>query len=683
MDSKEDYFQNNVQVTLAGLPSGCVGFSNSMLSCASGRVNTQSWPHELDYFSVVPKLKSNFEAFPSNRKIVVLKPNPGKAENAAKFSPLSTSFHDFHFGDRKGKALHCHDKGKNLANDMKTVRKWSSSSGFRGVDNHAKRSEMMMFSSKKFSDVKNCYRSSIYYPGRSYMAEKAKKQISERWRVTKEFQDGLDSGNRGRSRTFGEMLAMSDCESNPEHSYDKLGEQRLGNRINPNDKYRYLHRHDNLCLTTTPRFAINWGSQNIRKQNFSAKNCLKTRNSGSSCMESQGVPYLEPENKHLIDGNYVIQNKVKNSIEKTDLSGQNSVVSELSRHDVLFSSNHATQEAWLMHKDQKNKIKDGNLSEQNSVVSKSFISNCASGHMVSDKVADENMVADKSSRNHNEHNSYVLETSSQQGSELIEVSEEGSVSSHYSIADHNSLVNSEAQLSPVSVLETFEDEISSCSDFSKSIDAGLRGLRLQLEILKSKSLEEDSEGPGMIVSNDDDSEESLGGSKENEDPLVLFRVEESRDFSYIVDVLTEAGFCNSNHIGFEVWHSPEYPISPTVFDTVEKKYAEQASWKRSERKLLFDRINLGLVDILQTCRGIPMKAKPLVCFRQRWEVIEEELWTLLVNQEKEASKESQKLLGNDDGWLVLGNDIVVITREIENSLIDELAAEVVGEESFE
>ncbi|GKV53260.1 hypothetical protein SLEP1_g59795, partial [Rubroshorea leprosula] len=203
--------------------------------------------------------------------------------------------------------------------------------------------------------------------------EKAKKQISERWRMTKEFQDGLDSGNRGRSRTLGEMLAMSDHESNPEHSYDKLDEQRLGNRINP-------------MITV-----------------------------GSGCMQSQGVPYLEPENKHLIDGNYVIQNKVKNSIEKNDLSGQHSVASELSRHDVLFSSNHVTREAWLMHKDQKNEINDGNLSGQNSVVSKSFISNCASGHMVSDKVADENMVVDKSSGNHNEHNSYVLETSSQRG----------------------------------------------------------------------------------------------------------------------------------------------------------------------------------------------------------------------------------------------------------------------------
>ncbi|GKU91853.1 hypothetical protein SLEP1_g5666 [Rubroshorea leprosula] len=381
MDSKEDYFQNNVQVALSCLPSGCVGFSNSILSCASGRVSTESWPHELDCFSTVPKLKSNFEAFPFYGKIVVLKPNPGKAEDAAKFSPLSTSFGDFHFGDRKGRGLHCHDKGKNLVNDMKPVQKWSS----------------------------------IYYPGRSYMAETAKKQISERWRMTKEFQDGLDSGNRGRSRTLGEMLAMSDYESNPEHSYDKLGEQRLGNRSNPNDKCRYLHRHDNLCMTMTPRFAINWASQNIRKQNFSAKNCSKTRNSGSGCMQSQGVPYLEPENKHLIDGNYVIQNKVKNSIEKNDLSGQHSVASELSRHDVLFSSNHVTREAWLMHKDQKNEINDGNLSGQNSVVSKSFISNCASGHMVSDKVADENMVVDKSSGNHNEHNSYVLETSSQRG----------------------------------------------------------------------------------------------------------------------------------------------------------------------------------------------------------------------------------------------------------------------------
>ncbi|GLT93140.1 hypothetical protein SLE2022_109450 [Rubroshorea leprosula] len=708
--------------------SGYVGFSNSVSASASGHGNTETCPYRTDYLLMVPRLKSNFEACPPHRKIVVSKPKPRKAENPAKFVPLSTSLDNSQFFGRKRKGLH-----SNEINSFSLVRPVS---GFEGVENHAKEPDMMMFSSKNFSDVKSCYRPSICFSGRSYMAGEAKKQISV------ESQNVLDSGGRGRSRTLGVMLAMSDYKSKPESFDDRLGEQRLGNRICSNDKYMNLrsplgisskdvwknksarglptsrsiftstirslktrtsHKtfHGNQHMTRTSRFAINWESPKSRKQTFSAKDGSKTRDSGFSFIESQGIPYLESVNKHLIDGKSAVQNKVKDSIEENNPSGQNPVVSKLSRHNVP-SSNHATQEAWLMLKDQKNNTNNGDLSGQNFTVSKLSVSNNASGSTTSDVLADaENMVVTKSLGDHNNQHlesvdcifvvkddngsTYIPETSSQQEDESIEFLEEGSISSHYSSTDHDSLVNSEAayQPSPVSVLETLDDEISSGSEFYKGIDAGLHGVRLQLEILKSKSLEAES-GPGLIVSSDDDSEEeSLRGFKENGDPMRSCSVEESRDFSYMVDVLTEAGFCSRNHMAFEGWHSAECPISPTVFEILEKKYGEQTSWNWSERRLLFDLINSGLTEILHTCLGVPMQAKPLVSFRQSLGEIEEELWILLVNQEKEASKESQKLLGNDDGWLVLRNDIELISREIGDSLIDELAAEVVSQESFE
>jgi hypothetical protein len=64
------------------------------------------------------------------------------------------------------------------------------------------------------------------------------------------------------------------------------------------------------------------------------------------------------------------------------------------------------------------------------------------------------------------------------------------------------------------------------------------------------------------------------------------------------------------------------------------------------------------------------------------EMIEEELWMLLVAEEKEASKESGKVLGKDDKWLELSDDVQIIGIEIENCLMDELVADVVSMESF-
>jgi hypothetical protein len=47
----------------------------------------------------------------------------------------------------------------------------------------------------------------------------------------------------------------------------------------------------------------------------------------------------------------------------------------------------------------------------------------------------------------------------------------------------------------------------------------------------------------LFVSSDEDSGEgSVDDPEENKDLMRLFRVEEGRDFSYLIDVITEAGF---------------------------------------------------------------------------------------------------------------------------------------------
>ncbi|CAN6568718.1 unnamed protein product [Malus baccata var. baccata] len=212
--------------------------------------------------------------------------------------------------------------------------------------------------------------------------------------------------------------------------------------------------------------------------------------------------------------------------------------------------------------------------------------------------------------------------------------------------------------SPVSVLEPiFSGEWSPTPEFPQ---------RMNVDITDYSDTY--SEGSGMIVSSDDDDDTIQGSAssyRENEDSMRLFRVEESRDYSYLVDVLSEIGFYGRNlTMDLSTWCPPEWPVSLAVFETLEKKFGDQASWKRSDMRLLFNRINARLMEIFEPCMGVPTWTKPVsrrIRSMPSEEIIEEDLWMLLVN---------------------LGDDIDGIGREIERFLFDKLIAEFVTVESF-
>ncbi|KAL2329640.1 hypothetical protein Fmac_017221 [Flemingia macrophylla] len=193
----------------------------------------------------------------------------------------------------------------------------------------------------------------------------------------------------------------------------------------------------------------------------------------------------------------------------------------------------------------------------------------------------------------------------------------------------------------------------------------------------------------LNVSSDEDcGNASVFVYKENEDIAGLFREKESRDFSYVVDVLTEAGICNKSlFTDFSTWHSAECPISPSVFEILEKKFGEQQLWKRSERKLFFDRINSGLLRILQPNLYIPMWEKPMsrrLNAEPSQDMIEEEMWGLLVAQEKKSCKElaDVNMVGGEIRWIEIVEDVEDIVREIVKLLMEELVDEIVSLENF-
>ncbi|XWS75043.1 hypothetical protein CRYUN_Cryun01aG0051200 [Craigia yunnanensis] len=698
-----------------------------------------------DSTCMVPRfhLESNNERRPSFRKIVILKPKPRKVENATNClsSPSSS---EGSLVNRKDKGFFSHGKGNSHAQVKETkkstghrsvlsceteqeiIRKIRHNisnisletprSGFSGVYSLAKEPQFMMVSSPNNSDLNYLYKPSCYYLDGSYVALEAKKQISERWRMTKEFREnGLTIGGRDRNRTLGEMLALPDHDKcanfrSPLGISSRDGRKNGGVGRSPAystsvecPKIRTNHKafHDESDMTMRPVFSLNWSRLKSSKQGSSGKDGLERRNSGSICKKSQSSLYLESEKNHSLEDKYVIHNMLKNNLEKQDPSEENSIVSKSLKHDII----HSDSEYKITPIDQRNDIKDGNMSVEGCVVPKSSMCTAAFPSIASDMmVTVETVGVGKFTRNHNQqqfkstsctmsekdyYSSFCIpDASSQQEDISMKISEQCST-------DPDFLVNLETtyQPSPVSVLEApFEEEILSSSKCFQSVIASLHDVRRQLEFLKLESFEGYSEGPGMVVSSDDDDddadagEESLEDCEVNKDLTRLFGVEESRDFSYLVDVLTEAGFHSRNQdIGFGGWHSPEIPISSSVFETLEK-YGEQISWKRSARRLLFDRINSGLMENFQPRLGEPMWAKPVarrLSYRQNLREIEEELYMFLVSQEKEARKDSsEKVLGKDDGWLFLGYDFEVICREIENSLIDELAAEIVSLESF-
>ncbi|KAK2976628.1 hypothetical protein RJ640_024162 [Escallonia rubra] len=62
------------------------------------------------------------------------------------------------------------------------------------------------------------------------------------------------------------------------------------------------------------------------------------------------------------------------------------------------------------------------------------------------------------------------------------------------------------------------------------------------------------------------------------------------------------------HQSHFTWLSPDRPLAPWVFDNLEKKYCDETTGLRSERRLMFDRINSALLDNFQRLLGSYVQA---------------------------------------------------------------------------
>lgn len=539
-------------------------------------------------------LESNKKGCSPSTRIVVLKPKHGKAENSARCFPPTSSLEAYHLIVEKCSEFSSPRNGKIHSEGKEPMGKVSRLRSGGGNSIATERSP-----SSSFSDQKNQYQS-FSYSDESYVAREAKKQLSERWKMTEKFEG---YGRADRSITLGDLLAMPIHETGPRKLDYKLGRHfQPGKKLLRHDlkdldlsKFRtHQDKYEALCneWSFRPKRCVNWVQSRSSRYKFNQKDGskpIKLRTNNKKFPSSSG---LEIEGNLMVENTCVVHNYLKNGTEEKDSNTTDTLVQKLQ------------------------------------------------------------------------------ETS-------MEVDEENSFPLHcFTTSDCMAGLEEAYQPSPVSVLEPlFRGENSPTPE-----------LLGRISVDTSEYSDTYSEGSGMIVSSDDDTDEqSVSDYKENS-VMGLFKVAESRDFSYLIDVLLEAGFYSRGiEMDCDTWCFQECPMSLYIFESLEKKYGDQVSWNRSDRRLLFDRINAGLMEISQPCMGEATWTKP-VSRRIRsltgQEMIEEDLWMLLVIQEKEGTVArknlEEKLQRSEIGKLDLGDDIDCIGIEIERLLIDELVEEFVS-----
>ncbi|KAF8397556.1 hypothetical protein HHK36_016475 [Tetracentron sinense] len=676
-------------------------------------------------------------------RIVVLKPNLGKAQNAARSVSSPSSSEGFQSGHRKHKEItssqnrvlfaevrerktssnnvellrHRSRGSREIANEITRNMRHNVSSGFvkvsrsgiRGYagdesscytsgNDSAKESDVGRQTSRNVFGLKDRYSPSSSYSTESSVSREAKKRLSERWKMTHRFQEvGLVS----RGSTLGEMLAKPDREMRP-MSFDSLiGEDGAGDRFARNDGGSRrssplgissrdgwkdvlsgtLPRSKSLPASSTafgspkasirqgafgndrclmPKEAINQGTSKSRRRNSNQKDSSFSRNPIYGSKESQSSLWEDRVSNNIVEEIQISLDVPGNNLQEKDVSEKPMV------HEPSAGSG-------------------ANTTLVPDIVAKSEPTDVSMSSETPEELLPEPttcvlLVKNGDPSAHDPYDSIPQETSNGRPVEV-------SVPSPRAVTEPESPASCKEadNPSPVSVLEPpFVEEISSDSECFDKVSSDLQGLRIQLQLLKLESSEAYTEGLGMIVSSDEDTGEgSIGLPAEKEELMGVFRAKENRDLSYLFDVLVDSGFHGANlENALATWYSLECPVSLLVFETLEKKYGEQISWTRSARKLLFDRINSGLMEILRLCMDPHPWVKPerkKISPRQCTEALEEELWNLLDSRGKEASEgSSEKVVIREMKWLELGDEIDVIGREIERLLTDEVISEAVS-----
>ncbi|XP_023005196.1 uncharacterized protein LOC111498298 [Cucurbita maxima] len=646
------------------------------------------------------------------KRIVVLKPKLGEAQNSA--SIVISSSHVFQSGCRKPSdsertenrgvetlRTHDHDVGlshevryskeiskkktrqvrenfdsSSMSSSLGIIRQDRYGSPFIGNDLDAEKCN----SSYKFDLNGQCRSSSFRYKKSSLSAE-AKKRLSERWKTTCDYHN---MGTVSRSRTLAEMLAMPEKETIPAYMEPRHGGGSSGKLLNDQRTEPFgISSRDgwkDICVEKLYR------SRSLPASS-SAFEIFKT-NSDSLSMDQLVIPNeaVKWQRKEAIR---------ESSCQRERISRRSSRSRRKKSHSSTCSFGECNSPVLEIctSQNQDSDCNDNDPAERNlQVVEEStflpvkdptqVLENWMDLRVKSDEVivlSNDELQPELSVHSVVEDNSCFGDQDSFISKELSPEASEDTSCHLKSIPGLESPVSSKEadQPSPVSVLEPpFTDDLPPGSDCFESLSADLHGLRMQLKLLKLETEAfTESEETQHISSDEDGEEESIGFPEEK----YACKTEDSWELSYLADVLQNSAFKDTNpDMLIATWHSLECPVDPSTFEELEKKYMNWSSQPRSERKLLFDRINLGILDIYQKFTDPYPWVRPPTIQVENNEGLYNTLCKFLAKQEKKVDEDIvEKVVGRTTQWFLLGHDVDVVGKEIERFLVDELIDEVV------
>lgn len=499
----------------------------------------------------------------------------------------------------------------------------------------------------------------------SQNVQKIKKEISERWRTRK---------SDRQARTF---------QGNSDGVHCRVNGCQVG-------AARYLSKPTLFPSAWVP------GSR-IRDLNLGSHWCLRSvkhenllcDNSGDNFGDELLRSTLEPSGAGLSSGEYDMRKALRilndsKKFEESNMSEEVSSAPESSSESSLlpYIESPTYLEALMTLSEALDMNVENNVSQEGSFES---LLNCTS---VPPSMDSEGII-DEGNRKAGTCVKLQQKQLSAEATTLILLENRGSSFPELCLK-HQVKENSSEPVSPVSSLEGPEAcrcwpepivESKQISSYPEFLENNVHDFRRKVQPIDNMSLESGSEGPEMAVSADGDNEgSSVGCYREDSQIMEMHGTIENRDFSYVVDVLSESGLPTLNlESESEAWCCQGYALDPLVFDSLEKKYGKQTFWERSERKLLFDRMDLGLMEMARSLDPINTQRKPLskrFGSMQNQELVEEELWALLVKQEEESKRAScTKVCGGEMQWLEIETYTYLIAKEVESLILDELLEE--------
>ncbi|KAH6802586.1 hypothetical protein C2S51_034032 [Perilla frutescens var. frutescens] len=541
-------------------------------------------------------------------------------------------------------------------------------------------SEMFRLSSRRSFDDSNICRYPSSHLGESPVNMEAKKRLSERWKMTHKYQD-LEVISRGS--TLGEMLSLSDKGTRPSQLNAKMSPSRASQGLGSNngtaivdvplgissrDGWKDEIRRNSSRSRSLPP-PTGWRGRSHRRSpnhdmlaedrnlmHSDSVHCSRSKVMGNL---SHRENYTAKDSKSRSKKSHPCQHIFANEIDS--LSGANFEIQmepntkDLSEQQSMFPTDEKVDSPEVPVVDVKIISEPG--SSTMSSKSSEMLPEQSLSTIAIDKVADHNQEGSSLQELHKE--------SPKQGSSHLQcLGAEPESSESSKEADHPS---------PISVLEVPCSEDTPSSESFERVSAELHELRMQLKLLKMESGTY-SETSALLPIEEEEAQVSPSVSRGNH---VL--AADSWRTCYVLDVLIDSGLEESDFNMFRTsWHTSNHPLDPGLFDKLEKKYNGEATGLRSERRLLFDRINSAILEIFEEHVNLCPWVMPKLAGSDflQWQGIQDAL-ERLIDQDEAKREISDRVLDREMLWSDTRGEMEILGNQIQTLLIDDLITEVI------